>query len=414
MDSAAIDPELYALIGGAPPIAFVKPTFTSKHLDTKKRATPWSLQTFTNPARSDELALQHWVRQDQANTDNQGYYFAKFNRVIDVPEYTNEEYDKYLTDPDWSREETDYLFSLCRQFDLRFPVIHDRYSFPDRQRSMEDLKERYYAIQTKLIKVRPHVPGEYPQERQVLLQQYAFDKAKEVERKQALNALFNRSREEIEHERALFIEARKIEQNEMWLSKERENLLSALQLEQAQQAPATPITPTSAGSANAALSTPGGIGITGGTAGSPVDAKKKKAVARDEVASSSNLKKARRVSNASSAGLLDDIIPEKKEKLVQGIQVRSQQLPVITKQALQQKVLKALSDLGIGARPNMPTGQVCSKYEQLHHSIVYLVELRKTVEKMESDHQSKLQRRQGGAGFGGRTTSSSSRDKRRK
>lgn len=26
-----------------------------------------------------------------------GYYFAKFNRVIDVPEYTNEEYDKYLT-----------------------------------------------------------------------------------------------------------------------------------------------------------------------------------------------------------------------------------------------------------------------------------------------------------------------------
>lgn len=137
----------------------------------------------------------------------------------------------------------------------------------------KDLKERYYAIQTKLIKVRPHVPGEYPQERQVLLQQYAFDKAKEVERKQALNALFNRSREEIEHERALFIEARKIEQNEMWLSKERENLLSALQLEQAQQAPATPITPTSAGSANAALSTPGGIGITGGTAGSPVDAK---------------------------------------------------------------------------------------------------------------------------------------------
>lgn len=109
-----------------------------------------------------------------------------------------------------------------------------------------------------------------------------------------------------------------------------------------------------------------------------------------------------------------DIIPEKKEKMVQGIQVRSQQLPVITKQALQQKVLKALSDLGIGARPNMPTGQVCSKYEQLHHSIVYLVELRKTVEKMESDHQSKLQRRQGGAGFGGRATSSSSRDKRRK
>lgn len=70
----------------------------------------------------------------------------------------------------------------------------------------------------------------------------------------------------------------------------------------------------------------------------------------------------------------------------------------------------------IGARPMMPTGQVCNKYEQLHHSIVYLVELRKTVEKMESDHQTKLQRRQaGGTGFGGgRAPASSSRDRRRK
>lgn len=35
-----ISRELYSLIGGAPPVAFVKPTFKSK-FKTKKKATPW-------------------------------------------------------------------------------------------------------------------------------------------------------------------------------------------------------------------------------------------------------------------------------------------------------------------------------------------------------------------------------------
>lgn len=35
-----ISRELYQLIGGAPPVAFVKPTFKTK-LQNKQRATPW-------------------------------------------------------------------------------------------------------------------------------------------------------------------------------------------------------------------------------------------------------------------------------------------------------------------------------------------------------------------------------------
>ena len=30
-------------------------------------------------------------------------------------------------DPQWSREETDYLLDICKQFALRFLVIADRY-----------------------------------------------------------------------------------------------------------------------------------------------------------------------------------------------------------------------------------------------------------------------------------------------
>ena len=42
-----------------------------------------------------------------------------------------------MLDSDWSKDETDYLFQLCRRFDLRFPVIEDRYSFEDKFRTME-------------------------------------------------------------------------------------------------------------------------------------------------------------------------------------------------------------------------------------------------------------------------------------
>lgn len=68
--------------------------------------------------------------------------------------YTDHEYQQYLHLDSWKREETDHLFDLCRRFDLRFIVIHDRWDaarFPGR--SVEDLKERYYDIVNLLNRV---------------------------------------------------------------------------------------------------------------------------------------------------------------------------------------------------------------------------------------------------------------------
>lgn len=108
-----ISRELYSLIGGAPPVAFVKPTFKAK-FKTKKKATPWALTPFLNPARTDGLVLQHWLKAEEV--EEQGnicalsymrkqvslmylieYPFAKFNKVIDIIEYTEDDYEKYLT-----------------------------------------------------------------------------------------------------------------------------------------------------------------------------------------------------------------------------------------------------------------------------------------------------------------------------
>ena len=78
-------------------------------------------------------------------------------------------------DPKWTKEETDYLFHLVRDYDGRFFVVHDRYEFPGRpERSLEvscvmmyhassgtqlstaqELKDRYFSVCRKLVRNRP-------------------------------------------------------------------------------------------------------------------------------------------------------------------------------------------------------------------------------------------------------------------
>lgn len=128
---------------------------------------------------------------------------------------------------------------------------------------MEDLKDRYYSVYRKLI--LQGRGNDYIPDRQSLAQQYSYDKSKEVERKNALIMLFNRTKEQVEEEQALFVEAKRIELNEAKLVKERESLLNSLQLEQIQQIPSTPNTPLY--NSISPGGSPGGIGITGGTAG---------------------------------------------------------------------------------------------------------------------------------------------------
>eukprot|EP01133_Synstelium_polycarpum_P007900 gene7900-9274_t len=72
---------------------------------------------------------------------------------MDVLIYNEEEYDLYLRDPDWTKPDTDQLLELCKRFDTRFMVVHDRYE-SEVKRSVEDLKERYYRIQSKLVELR--------------------------------------------------------------------------------------------------------------------------------------------------------------------------------------------------------------------------------------------------------------------
>lgn len=75
-----------------------------------------------------------------------------------MAKYTDAEYEQYLKDEAWTKEETDHLFDLCQTYDLRFFVIHDRWDasrFPNtsKSRSIDELKDRYYKVTGVIQKV---------------------------------------------------------------------------------------------------------------------------------------------------------------------------------------------------------------------------------------------------------------------
>ncbi|XP_048757719.2 DNA methyltransferase 1-associated protein 1-like isoform X1 [Ostrea edulis] len=202
----------------APPII---PTDTNQGYKQMKakigssKVRPWKWMPFTNPARKDGAVFYHWRRVADEGKD---YPFARFNKAVDIPVYSDLEYQQHLHDDNWTRQETDFLFDLCKRFDLRFILIHDRWNrdkFPNR--SVEDIKERYYGICNTLSKVR--IPqGTEPKIR-------AFDAEHERKRKQQLIKLFDRTPEQVEEEEHLIAELKKIELRK----KEREKKTQDLQ-----------------------------------------------------------------------------------------------------------------------------------------------------------------------------------------
>ncbi|CAI9742558.1 methyltransferase 1-associated 1-like isoform X1 [Octopus vulgaris] len=180
-----------------------------------QKVRPWKWMPFTNPARKDGTIFLHWRRVADEAKD---YPFARFNKTVDVPTYSDLEYQQHLHDDSWTRHETDHLFDLCRRFDLRFIVIHDRWDrskYPNR--SVEDIKERYYNICNTLVKVRA-TQGPEPKI-------WVFDASHERKRKLQLIKLFNRTPKLVEEEEHLIAELKKIELRK----KEREKKTQDLQ-----------------------------------------------------------------------------------------------------------------------------------------------------------------------------------------
>ncbi|XP_071952376.1 DNA methyltransferase 1-associated protein 1-like [Antedon mediterranea] len=216
--------ELYALLysdnKNDPPPLIPSDTNTGyKQVKAKlgiKKVRFWKFMPFTNPARKDGFVFHHWRRVADEGKD---YQFARFNKQVQVPMYSDQEYHLHLHDEKWTKQATDHLFDLCGRFDFRWFVIHDRFdSHTHSKRSIEDMKERYYNIVNKLAKVRadPSLSSRAP---------LVFDAEHERKRKSQLIKLFERTPEQVEEEEQLIQELKKIELRK----KEREKKAQDLQ-----------------------------------------------------------------------------------------------------------------------------------------------------------------------------------------
>ncbi|KAF8917861.1 hypothetical protein CPB85DRAFT_1430939 [Mucidula mucida] len=222
-----ISRELYSLIGPSAPSIVAQ--LQKPRLKQKPRlnsgAIKWEWRNFKNRGRTDSLQLGHWIKA--STPPDADYPFAKYDLHLADYSYTQEEYSRTLEDAEWTKEETDYLFTVVRQYDQRWYVIYDRYHYPGGQtRSLEDLKERYCNVCRRLIKDRPWTGD--TSTKNTLLASFSFDKEREITRKRYLANLENRTAREAEEEEALYLEIKRIEQNERRFKRDREDLLRTL------------------------------------------------------------------------------------------------------------------------------------------------------------------------------------------
>ncbi|KAK6538900.1 swr complex subunit [Orbilia ellipsospora] len=453
--------ELFALLGeNAPPVAVVEHRFKDKPKFLGKVAS-WREQKFQNPARKDELELGHWVRQDPgaavttaADIPDEGtsgsagevvvgpkkqleYQFSKFNIKINILEYSDAEYDTVLKDDDWSRAETDYLFNLIQSYDLRWLVIADRYEFPGKDRTMEDLKARYYSVCRNVMEMRTPVTMMSAEEG-ALYNAMHYNKEQEVERKRIVHMQLYRTPAEVEHEQHLIAELRRIHDSHSQLLEEREELFNRLDYPQStgsiaayqgSQGLATlaqnilnsdrnkkrksiaaasgqptasekdDSKPTPAAASSSAAANAGSPTISRqGSIAEPSRTHGHQRTDSTASATASTPLKDKNKSNIKQLSKAEEVQYNLShhDKLQPGVFFRTMKMNLPKANSFLNKSPAIMAELNIPQILSMPTSKTCAKYELLAKEIAALMDLRKQVEKV--DQETKVFKAQEAAG----------------
>lgn len=456
-------------LGGDNPIAIVPEVslYKKRRFANRKPAAKWELKQFRNSARGDQsLILRHWKRKtdpgqpgdpadgapsEGANNEDgeegnkteeavEDSAFAKFNVQVQIPEYNDEQYTAKLQSDDWTKEETSYLMELVKDYDLRWPVIWDRYDFSPKKpedadtngensalvpavkpRDMEDLKARYYEVAAKMMELQKAIQYMTQPEWDLHQTMVNFKPDQERERKKfALNSM-SRSKEEAKEEESLLIEVKRIMARQERFNEERKELYQRLEYPHSDQ------------DINAFK---GSAGLTNllSTLQNMSQAKKRKPITGPEgtspavpapgpngqpASATSEAPPSRRESTAApSAGVRESIGAEKPtpagnkkgqppperrklneqeeqiygvsthERLGSGPTFRYERVNKIFSHKSgqqQQRIQNVLTELDIPVRLNMPTAAVVAEYEKLVLAVTGLVDLRKLRDKLDGE-----------------------------
>ncbi len=392
---------------------------------------------FLNEARKDGLKLRHWKKRDtsapnfpatpadsnaasEMETDEKPaktevYPFTKFNVKIEGPSYTEDQYETHLKSDTWSKQETDYLVHLAKDYDLRWVVIADRYEYKPGEtpaegdamavtvqpitRTMEDMKARYYDVSAKMMALHHPMSSMSTAEFDLHEKMTKFDPARETTRKKLAESLLHRTPDEIKEEEILLGELKRIVTNEEKFSRERKELYERLQAPQSTGSTqmyqsSHELTELMKTLLNVdknnkkrrslmgpeGISSPGGGNFSGGDRGH-----------RHSMSGAGDKKG----STSGSSGQRQ-LTPREEikygvshyERLTAGITFRHEKITKLAqaKSNVQStKIAAALTELKIPPRLVMPTTKVCNEYERLIQSIHNLLDVRKVSEKVESE-----------------------------
>lgn len=458
-------------LGGDNPIAIVPaaPSFKKRRIGQRKPAARWKLIPFTNSARDRDpsLVLRHWKRLSDPNSAYDGENsaqdaskpdesaFASFNVQVQVPEYNEDQYNSNLRNPDWTKEETDYLLSLARSFDLRWSLIWDRYDFRPssvpktandtavvsvgKERDIDDLKARYYEVAAKMMAVQTPVQYMPPQQGHLhnIMANYSPHKER-ARRKFAIESL-SRSKEEAKEEESLLLEVKRILARAEQLNEQRKELYARLDYpvsegdqntlktseglqkllqtlvntdkvrkrkttaeHAASPSTHTPVAEAAPGHARRESTASGhtrrdsvGVEVSASTpTGSRAPSKKGSISSQAAVAASTAAQQERR--------RLTDIEElvygvTHHDRLTGGATFRYEKINKLFSHKSgqqQQRILNVLSELGIPIRLQMPTSAVVSKFEQLITQVNQTLDSRKLRDKIDVELKTEMAKKQ--------------------
>ncbi|KAI5674874.1 hypothetical protein M9H77_05824 [Catharanthus roseus] len=343
-----ISREVYALTGGvAPLMPSVDVTQLKRRTQSENKKITWQWLPFTNSARKDNLQLYHWVRVVNGVPPTGDYSFAKYNKSVDVIKYTDEEYEKYLTDPTWSKEETDELFNLCERFDLRFVIVADR--FPT-SRTVEELKNRYYSVSRAILIARAPSPADvagHP------LVKDPYNISQDIERKRALSMVLSQTKQQERRDAEVLAEAKRIFEARKAAKANNES---------EHQAMSDAVPEVNDGAVAAVDSVTPSPNTLPSSAVTPV---------ASEIASTLASLRMMRVYLRTYA-------------LEQMVQAASSSAGLRTIKRVEQ----TLQDLGVNLKPKVPTKAVCAEHLELRKEILTLLNLQKQLQYKEAEGSS--------------------------
>ncbi|KAL6940759.1 hypothetical protein ACO0QE_004675 [Hanseniaspora vineae] len=455
-----IQKELYNLMGDTMPPTMLTSNKKQHSKLSASKASPWMKQKF-KPLADSKVVLEHWVRGTQPQQTNElaTSKFATYNHTYTVPTFSAEEFYTFMnidTQEDSSNtpnrnevgenkeefdgkkdttvnepvqavtkhvtpktnselksdgalknsltfDEVQYLFDLVKAYDMKWIVIHDRYEFAGKERTIEDLKDMFYLVCQKYFSHKEPNNTDL----QKLL---SFPKEKEIQRKKYLSRLLSRTSAEVAEEEALVIEAKKFEMAAKKTSIEREQLLQLLDSPVPLESIDITEFMTSQGLYNFYCSLMGDKTRKRRYDAVPENpwmkqqqrfkTQKTKKFEDDSefgVPSTEDTPGRSSVEVSQPENIITQLLHEfdqderknlgirlHENKLSPGVFLRSTKISSF-KPATQNKVQAVLNEMKIPLRPVMPTFDVIKKNDELLKKITHLLELKKQVDKLEAE-----------------------------